>query len=303
MSETAAPGQVLVLVDGSPGSDAAARAAVEIAGALRRPLAILGVSTGPSGHTAIAEAVARAQVEARERVPSVDAIQSTGEVLDVARRRVLETPTLLVVLGAHPRPGDVRQPVAARIWRMIRALSPPVLIVPAGSRPIRKILFCSGGERFIEEGARFTASLAAALSARVVVFHVGPRVPGFYGGFDDEESPERFLGSNSRLARNLRRQVEIFRAAGADAVFHVSEGDVVSEMLAEIRREDSDLVVVGSSPTRGAIRTYVLGDFAREIAGRSGRAFLVVRSRQPGFWSELWRTLKEGAPEEPEPSE
>ncbi len=41
------------------------------------------------------------------------------------------------------------------------------------------------------------------------------------------------------------------------------------------------------------MRLLFLGD----IVGRAGRAFLVLRSRPPGLFAEIWRSLKEGAAE------
>jgi nucleotide-binding universal stress UspA family protein len=296
-------GQILVLVDGSTGSRAAASAAIEIARALGRPLAILGVTgTGATG-APIVEAVSQARALATESVSAVDAIQSTGDVLEVARKRVSETPTALVVLGADPRPGQFLRLGGGHIWRMVRALAPPVLIVPAGSAPVSRILFCSGGERFTDEGARMVGELAGALGAPVLLLHVSPQIPELYSGpLGRDAGPEQFLESNSRLARNLRRQLEIFRAAGAQASFRLAWGDVVERVLEELRTSAADLLVVGSSHARGGIRAYVLGDVAREIAGRAGRPVLIVRPRQPGFWAELWRSLREGAAEEAPPS-
>ncbi|HMF09136.1 MAG TPA: universal stress protein [Thermoanaerobaculia bacterium] len=303
MSAEPKQGQILVLVDGSAGSRAAASAAVEIARALGRPLAILGVTGAGAPDPAIAEALGQARTLATERVAAVDAIQSTGDLLEVARKRVSETPTALVVLGADPKPGHFLRLGGGRVWRMVRALAPPVLIVPAGSDPLSRILFCSGGERFTDEGARMVGELAAALGAPVILLHVSPQIPEIYSGpFGRDAGPEQFLGSNSRLARNLRRQLEIFRAAGAQASFRVAWGDVIDRVLEELRASEAGLLVVGSSPPRGRIGAYVLGDVAREIAGRAGRAVLIVRPRQPGFWAELWRSLREGAAEEAPPA-
>jgi hypothetical protein len=68
-------------------------------------------------------------------------------------------------------------------------------------------------------------------------------------------------------------------------------------LVRAIRRGNHDLLVVGSSPGRGTLRTYMLGDLSRDIVGRAGRAFLVLRSRPPGLLTEIWRSLKEGAAE------
>ncbi len=302
MTQTGASGQILVLTDGSPAANSAARVATEIARRLGCSLAILGVSGGPGDDARIAEAVAAAQAHARSRVPSIETIQATGELLAVASRRVRESPTSLVVLGAGRRPGQTPARLASRVWTIVKTLSPPVLIVPEEEAGLASFLFCTGGARYIEEGARFAARMAASVGARVTVFHVSPHAPAMYGDRMEREggSAETFLKSNSRLARNIRRQIEIFSEAGASTDFRVSVGDVADAVAREVRRGGHDLVIVGSSPTRGTIRTYVLGNVTHDIMTLTRPSFLVLRSSQPGFWAEIWRILTEPAEEKPE---
>ena len=303
MSESVFPGEVLALVDGSPASQAAAALGTQLASALSRPLAILGVSGSEREHSAISQAISDARAAASSKVPSVEAIEATGEILEVAERRVSRTTTALVVLGSNPRSDDPNRRVGPGVWRLANSLAPPVLVVPPGSIEPKRFLFCTGGERYIEEGARFTAWLASALKARITAFHVLPHAPEIYGDWVErgEEEPEEFLQSKSRLARNIGRQLEIFRAAGLETGFHTATGEVVSSVLSEVRRDRIDLLIVGSPAASGAIRSYMLGDVTREIASRARVPFLVVRSKQPGFWAELWRALTEQAAETLEP--
>ncbi|MFN2631867.1 MAG: universal stress protein [Thermoanaerobaculia bacterium] len=287
-----APEKVLVLVDASSAAEGAARAAAGIAAGLAAPLTILGVAGRPDDDAGLETALAGAYEIARQKVPSVESIRATGDLFEVASRRTAETPTSLVVAGSGSR-----RAIGATVWRLVRELSPPVLVTPPGDFAPKRALFCTGGERFIEEGARFAARVAAALGVSVTVFHVSPDLPGMYGDRlrEGEISPREFLASNSRLAKNVRRQIEIFRLAGAAAELRLAVGDVVRCVLDEVRRGQHDLLIVGSSPRRGAIQTYMLGDRTHEIVGTAGRPFLVLRSQAPGFWTEMWRSLKEGA--------
>lgn len=284
--------KILVLVDASSAAEGAARAAAVIAAGLNAPLTILGVAGGSADDAGLEAALAAAYEIARPGAPSVESIRASGDLFEVASRRTSETPTSLVVAGSGSR-----RAIGATVWRLVRELHPPVLVTPPGAFSPKRALFCTGGERFIEEGARFAARVAAALGVSVTVFHVSPDLPGMYGDRlrEGEISPREFLASNSRLARNVRRQTEIFRLAGAATELRLAAGDVVNCVLEEVRRGQHDLLIVGSSPRRGAIQTYMLGDRTREIVGTAGRPFLVLRSQPPGFWTEIWRSLKEGA--------
>jgi nucleotide-binding universal stress UspA family protein len=185
------------------------------------------------------------------------------------------------------------------VWRLVHSLEPPVLVTPPGGDSLSNALFCTGGERFIEDGARFAARLLAAAGASVTVLHVLPWIPGMYGDRirEEEADVEEFLATNSRTSRSVLRQVEIFRAAGVAATLRLATGDVAPRILEEVRRGGHDLLLVGSSPARGRLRTYMLGDLSRDIVGRSGIAFLVLRSKPPGFLTQMWRSLREGITE------
>jgi nucleotide-binding universal stress UspA family protein len=297
LNEKNGPERILVLADDSPAAESAVRAATQIAAGIGLPLAILGVSGSSAEDAPIEAALSGAYDYARQRLASVETVRSTGDLFEVASRRVSGTPTALVVVGARPRPGPARQRIAPGVWRLVRELAPPVLVTPPGDFSVRSALFCTGGERFIEEGARFAARIAAALQTAVTVFHVSPDLPGMYGDRlrEGEVSPKEFLASNSRLARNVGRQIEIFRTAGAETTLRLATGDVVPRVLEEVRRRGHTLLIVGSSPIRGALQTYMLGDRTRDIVGAAGRPFLVLRSAPAGFWTEIWRSLKEGA--------
>lgn len=294
------PRRILVLADESPGAAAAVRAGIRIATGLGDALTILGVAAGPAEDVKIEAALAAAFAEARERIPEVEVIRATGDLLETASRRLEESPSALVVLGARWRPGEGHRRIGPGVWRLVHALKPPVLVTPAGEGELRGALFCTGGERFIEDGARFAARILAGIRVSVTVLHVLPSLPGMYGDRmrEDEVDVAEFLASNSRTSRNVKRQAEIFRRAGVETTLRLATGDVAQRVHEELRRGAHDLLIVGSSPQRGALRTYMLGDLSREIVGRAGRAFLVVRSKPVGFFSEIWRSLKEGAAEE-----
>lgn len=284
--------QVLVLTDGSPAARAAVSIAISCAKALDRPLAILGASEGGDNDEAVGAAVQDAQTLARKDLRTVIAVQSSGDLLELARQRVADVPTCLVLAGSSRKPVGARIQITPRVWTLIKSLDPPVLVASDEHGSTMRWLFCTGGAAHIEDGARFAAGLAKGLGASVTVFHVSPQVPGIYGDRleQEEENAEQFLRSNSRIAKHVARQVEIFRSAGVATKARVRTGEVVEGVLEEIRNGGHDLVVVGSSPTHGAIRTYLMGDVTRDIVTLSSRPFLVLRSRQPAFWETLWKS-------------
>jgi nucleotide-binding universal stress UspA family protein len=284
--------QVLVLTDGSPAARAAVTIAISCAKALDRPLAVLGAAEGAENDEAVGAAVQEAQTLGKKELRTVIAVQSSGDLLELASQRVADVPTCLVVAGSRREPVGARIQITPRVWTLIKSLQPPVLVASEEHPSPLRWLFCTGGAAHIEDGAQFAAGLAKGLGATVTVFHVSPMVPGIFGDRleEEEENAEQFLRSNSRIAKGVQRHVDVFRKAGVPTKVRVRTGEVVDGVLEEMRSGGHDLVVVGSSPQHGPIRTYLMGDVTRDIVTLSSRPFLVLRSRQPAFWESLWRS-------------
>jgi nucleotide-binding universal stress UspA family protein len=60
------------------------------------------------------------------------------------------------------------------------------------------------------------------------------------------------------------------------------------------RELEADLIVVGSSPSRGPVRTSVLGNVTRDVVARTSVPVLIIRSSPAGLLRDLWMILKEG---------
>ena len=160
---------------------------------------------------------------------------------------------------------------------------------------MKRILLCTGGELYIEEGLHFTAAIASALGAAITVLHVLPEPPELYRELAARySSPSGYLAGESRLARQLRAQMAALEKRNVPASLAVEEGDVESTIFEVANRVDAQMIVVGSSPARGPLRTSILGNVTREIASRSAVPVLIVRSRPAGLLRDLWRILKEG---------
>ena len=78
---------------------------------------------------------------------------------------------------------------------------------------------------------------------------------------------------------------------------------MISEVFKEIRRGDYDLVVTGSSPEGGNLRSYIMGNITREIVNRAECPVLVVRGGEgpggitrslKGFFTHAFGHSKEG---------
>jgi len=112
-----------------------------------------------------------------------------------------------------------------------------------------------------------------------------------------EENVDLLLNSSSLLGRNLKRVRQTLEAMGVATEIRLRHGDVTSELLHEAREVNYDLIVAGSAPARGPLRTYIMGDITRELINKAECPVLVVRTGEvftlPGEFSRFLAELKQ----------
>jgi nucleotide-binding universal stress UspA family protein len=115
-----------------------------------------------------------------------------------------------------------------------------------------------------------------------------------------EEDVERLLESGSELGRNLLAQKKSLEQLGVNVEVRVRHGLVLGQVFAEVRERHHDLIVTGSSPTRGPLGHYIMGDLTRSIVNRAEIPVLVARAAKSsevpraGIWSALRRMFRGG---------
>jgi nucleotide-binding universal stress UspA family protein len=181
-------------------------------------------------------------------------------------------------------------------------VEPPVLAVIGNRAALKRILICSGGEKYIDTAVHFAGKMARNFGAKITLFHVMPNPPSDYADLIKmEEDVNLLLHSNSDLGQNLRAEKELLDKMGVESRVRLRHGLVLSEVLKEIKRGEYDLVVTGSSPASGTLRTYIMGNITREIVNRAECPVLVVRGAQTpaglgsslkGFFSEVFGQSK-----------
>ena len=289
--------KILLLVDAGPGSKSAAEVAALLAGATRASVTALSVADAGTSRSATEATLAEAASALGRAGVSVETAllgEETAVVDEVVRRA--KGGYDLTVLGAPSRPAPGGGRLSLRLWQLARSVPTPVLLVPQGAPlEMKRILLCTGGELYIEEGLRFTAALASALGAAITVLHVLPEPPELYRDLAARySSPSGYLAGESRLARQLRAQMAALEKRSVPASLAVEEGDVENTIFEVANRVEAQLIVVGSSPARGPLRSSILGNVTREVASRSAAPVLIVRSRPAGLLRDLWRILREG---------
>jgi nucleotide-binding universal stress UspA family protein len=170
--------------------------------------------------------------------------------------------------------------MSSKTYKLIKEIRPPVLSVAGKTTTINRILICSGGKRYIDDAVGLTGQIARGLAATVTLLHVTSEPPGILAHLPRmEEDTALLLRSQSELGQNLRREKETLEALGVSTDVKLRHGDVLQQILREVRDGNYDLVVTGSALSR-SFRTYILGNISREIVNRAPCAVLVARGQQ-----------------------
>jgi nucleotide-binding universal stress UspA family protein len=283
--------KLLICTDGSAQAENAVRFGGMIAGKSQAEVTILAITEKSGEEDAIFESLRRAQQILKEHGVNAEVITKAGEPIEEIVKRTDENSYDLVVIGAVRK--GTRGPflMSAKAYKIIKAVAPPVLVVIGDRETIKRILICSGGEKYIDRAVQFSGAIARAAGASVTLFHVMAEPPAVYTDLIKmEEDVNLLLHSSSGLGENLRREKESLEGMGVTAEVRLRHGLVISEVFKEIRRGDYDLVVTGSSPESGNLRSYIMGNITREIVNRAECPVLVVRGgEEPGG---LTRSLK-----------
>jgi nucleotide-binding universal stress UspA family protein len=272
--------KLLVCSNGSAQAERAVRLCRAVVSCCPSEVTLLGIIEAPGDSKPLLESLQRGQALLGDKGIPAELITKAGLPIPEIIKCTRETHYDLVVIGTVRKATEGRFWMPSKAYRIIKEITPPVLLVSGGAS-LEKALLCTGGRHYIDPAVRLTGELARCAGARVTLLHVVPRPPAIYATLPRmKESAARLLESSSELGRNLRRQKETLDSLKVAAQVRLRRGSVVDEILREIDEGGYDLVVTGSSLSRG-LRTYVLGDVSREIVNRANCSVLVARSQPP----------------------
>ncbi|MGH7563110.1 MAG: universal stress protein, partial [Gemmatimonadota bacterium] len=153
--------KIMVCSDGSPAS----AEAVAFASRIRSPepdaFALLGIRAGEGTDPELLEALHEQQRILRETGLPVDLITGTGEPVGDIEAFAEKGRFDLVVVGARRRGRGRLTTFGSSTYRIVRALLPPVIVVPAAREAIRRMVIAVGGVGHIERAVEIAAPIAA----------------------------------------------------------------------------------------------------------------------------------------------
>jgi nucleotide-binding universal stress UspA family protein len=269
--------KILICSDGSEQAERAMRLGTVVAVGCQAEVTLLGIQETAGDTQSLIDSLKRGQALLEDKKIHAELITKSGKPIEEIIKRTRETAYDLVVIGAPRKEPRGAFWMASKTYKLIKEIRSPVLSVAGKSAALSRILICSGGKRYIDDAVRLTGEVARGLGAPVTILHVTSQPPGILAHLPRVETDTEFLlRSQSELGQNLRREKEALEALGVQTEVKLRHGDVLAQILREIREGNYDLVVTGSALSR-SFRTYVLGDITREVLNRATCAVLVAR--------------------------
>lgn len=272
--------KILICSDGSEQAERAMRLGAAIAAACQAEVTLLGIQESPGASQSLLDSLKRGQSLLEDKKIHAELITKSGKPIEEIIRRTRESVYDLVVIGAARKESRGAFWMSSKTYKLIKEIRSPVLSVAGKTASISRILICSGGKKYIDDAVRLTGEIARGLAASVTLLHVTSEPPGILAHLPRmEQDTDILLRSQSELGQNLRWEKDSLESLGVRTEVKLRHGDVLQQILREIRDGNYDLVVTGSALSR-SFRTYILGNISREIVNRARCAVLVARGQQ-----------------------
>lgn len=184
----------------------------------------------------------------------------------------------LTVLGPLGRPAWRRAVQGRSFRRLLDKINTPILYVPKLRLPLKSILLCSGGLEYSFGVKQFSIVLGKLVNARITLLHVVEPVTLEYPVAKEAQFHwQKILETDTPQARTLTEYLDDIRSSGLEVEFKVRHGNIVHEILDEVRHGEYDLVAMGSPYSARSLRHLYLPNVTAEVAEVLDRPVLSVR--------------------------
>src|SRR5579883_1075499 len=146
----------LVCSDGSAQAENAIRLGALIATACQAEVTLLGIIEDPGGTDAILDALRRGLQLLEERKIHAELTTITGEPISEIIQRTEQTRFDLVIIGAARKGSQGPYWISSKAYKIIKSIHPPVLVVLEKTSGIKRILICTGGQKYIANAVSLT---------------------------------------------------------------------------------------------------------------------------------------------------
>jgi len=200
-----------------------------------------------------------------------------GHAEDIIPKKAREKDylTILTPLGRPP----LRRLLLRRSFHQLMAdIEGPILYVPSACIPPTHLLVCLGGLGYGITAESLGLEIATKVKSPVTLLHVVPPINRDYPETRKvRENWDHLEDTDSLLGHTLQEGLIKARKAGLKADLKIRQGNVIEEILAELKEGDYDLVCMGSLYSAHGLRQMYAPNVTAEVAETIGCPVLTVR--------------------------
>ena len=187
----------------------------------------------------------------------------------------------IVVLGPLGRPQFRRILTGRSIRHLLEEIEQPILYVPESKLPLKKILICIGGLGYEVTAEHIAMQMAIKSRAEITLLHIVPPIDLNYPTAKTVKSHwQNLADTDTPVGRSLRQALDVARNDGLTANITARQGNVVEEILAELKEGNYDLLCMGSMYSSNALRQRYAPNVTAEIADSTTCPVLSARYKR-----------------------
>jgi nucleotide-binding universal stress UspA family protein len=157
-------------------------------------------------------------------------------------------------------------------------ISGPILYVSSACIPPTHIIICLGGLGYEFTAENLGLEIASRIQVPVTLLHVVPPIELDYPESRTvRDNLDHLIDTDTLLGRTLRQALEEANKRVQKPNLKIRQGNVIEEILAEVKSGDYDLVCMGSQYSGHGLRQFYAPNVTAEVAETIGCPVLTVR--------------------------
>jgi nucleotide-binding universal stress UspA family protein len=160
-------------------------------------------------------------------------------------------------------------------------ISQPILYVVESKLPLKKALICIGGLGYEVTAEHLAMQMAMKTRAEITLLHVIPPAELDYPTARIvRENWQNLTETDTPVGRSLRQALSAAKENGLVASVKVREGNIVEEILGEVKEGMYDLLCMGSLYSSNSLRQLYAPNVTAEIAEAAKCPVLTARYKR-----------------------
>ncbi len=276
---------LLITTNGFKGTWPAIEYGTWLASTLDAKITLLGVTENlnPAAiddHHPLEDVFARAVEMFQQNKVAYSLEVQNGDAEDIIPRKARQG-DFIAVLGPLGRP-QIRRLLAGRsIRHLMEEIEQPILYVPQSRLPLKKLLVCIGGLGYEVTAEHLAMQIAIKSRAEITLLHIVPPLDLDYPTARTVNKNWKNLAeTETPVGQSLRQALEIAKNDGLAANVKARQGNVVEEILAELKEGNYDLLCMGSSYSVNSLRQMYAPNVTAEITEGASCPVLTARYKR-----------------------